>query len=556
MVDASHQQGRMAIGLGQVQHAVPINRVLGKLTKQAIPDFMGAAQKVEECGEVPDIVGLAEQILDMAQDAKQFGELKSDPLAVQGVAFMMMYSAEGTDPAFYKVLNEHCYDPDRSKIVPFGEYIVGAVKHMKAIEPYPNSVVNRGVKADLAAQYPKGREVVWHGFCSTTKSIEVLSNPMFCGDSGSRTIFQITLTQGQAREITQYSLVASEDEVLLPPGCRFKVESVLPQGDLTIIQMVELPSKTWIIDLSVPDEPQPQPQTPVGGALGSPPASSAPLLIKTVADFVAACPDIDNMEELREDYSSADEFAALLEAYPKLLKDKTLPPGQKQREKLIRQFAEGLEGQDDDEADRCKVRAATLAELETTTPQRAVAILKLAPTDAEIQAAGWAAIWRQSDGGPGQLTEYGRVFGRMGGLENAVSALRQHQASARVLEHVLHATWVLARDDSNTAKITDLGGIDAVVAAMRCHSGNAAVQQYCAGALLNLAAEPHRGPVVAAGGIDALVTAMRSHGGNADLQQNCAGALFQLTQSEPHQGLVVAAGGIDALVTAMRSHGG
>ena len=530
MAGAAHQQGRMAIGLGQVQHMVPINRVFGELTKQqAIPDFMGAAQKVEDCGEVPDIVGLAEQILDMAQDSKHFGELKSDPLTVQGVAFMMMYSAEGTNPAFYKVLNEHCYDPDRSKIVPFGEYMVGAVKHMKAIQPYPNSVVNRGVKADLAAQYPKGREVVWHGFCSTTKSIEVLANPMFCGASGSRTIFQITLTQGQAREITQYSLVASEDEVLLPPGCRFKVESVLPQGDLTIIQMVELPSTAWIVDLSVPDVPEPEPQPPAGGALGSPAASSAPLLIKTVADFVAACPDIDSMEELREDYGSVEEFAALLDAYPKLLKDKTLPPGQKQREKLIRQFAEGLEGQDDDEADRRKLRAATLAELETTTPQRAGAILKLAPTDAEIQAAGWAAIWRQSDGGPGQLTEYGRVFGRTGGLENAVSALRQHQASPRVLEQVLHATWVLARDDANKATLADTGWIEAVAAAMRSHGGDAPVQQHCAAALGNLAAsEAHRAPVVAAGGIDALVTAMRSHGGDALVQRYCAGALKML----------------------------
>ena len=84
----------------------------------------------------------------------------------------------------------------------------------------------------------------------TTKSAEVLSNPMFCGDTGKRTIFTIKLTQGQAREITRYSLVASEDEVLLPPGCRFRVESVLPQGDLTLIQLKELPSKEWIADIS------------------------------------------------------------------------------------------------------------------------------------------------------------------------------------------------------------------------------------------------------------------------------------------------------------------
>ena len=33
----------------------------------------------------------------------------------------------------------------------------------------------------------------------TTKSAAVLSNPMFCGDTGKRTIFTIALTQGQVR---------------------------------------------------------------------------------------------------------------------------------------------------------------------------------------------------------------------------------------------------------------------------------------------------------------------------------------------------------------------
>ena len=76
----------------------------------------------------------------------------------------------------------------------------------------------------------------------------------------------------QAREITRYSLVASEDEVLLPPGCRFKVESVLPQGDLTLIQLRELPSKEWIFDISK-GAASPEPQA----GLGAPPAMAAPL---------------------------------------------------------------------------------------------------------------------------------------------------------------------------------------------------------------------------------------------------------------------------------------
>ena len=93
----------------------------------------------------------------------------------------------------------------------------------------------------------------------------MLSNPQFCGATGKRTIFAITLTQGQAREITRYSMIGAEDEVLLPPGCRFKVESVLEQEDLTIIQLTELPSKEWIANLN-----------PKPNALGAPPAAVAP----------------------------------------------------------------------------------------------------------------------------------------------------------------------------------------------------------------------------------------------------------------------------------------
>ena len=75
----------------------------------------------------------------------------------------------------------------------------------------------------------------------------------------------IQLTQGQAREITRYSLVPCEGEVLLPPGCRFVVRSVLPQGDLTIIQIEELPSDEWILDLRA-DLPEGVPPQAGGGA--------------------------------------------------------------------------------------------------------------------------------------------------------------------------------------------------------------------------------------------------------------------------------------------------
>ena len=36
----------------------------------------------------------------------------------------------------------------------------------------------------------------------------------------------------------------------MPPGCTFRVSSVLPQGELTVIQVEELPSNAWIMDLN------------------------------------------------------------------------------------------------------------------------------------------------------------------------------------------------------------------------------------------------------------------------------------------------------------------
>eukprot|EP01046_Picozoa_sp_COSAG06_P035115 COSAG06_NODE_3739_length_4957_cov_37.565665_2_plen_486_part_00 len=75
--------------------------------------------------------------------------------------------------------------------------------------------------------------------------------------------------------------------------------------------------------------------------LGAPPAGASPrpaAAIKTLADFVAACDDVDSMDELLE-YSSPEDFASLLEEYSALLKDKTKTPGRKQREKLLSEHA-------------------------------------------------------------------------------------------------------------------------------------------------------------------------------------------------------------------------
>ena len=172
-------------------------RKVGRLAFEEVAAGDVIALEVEDAGIIPGVLNMAEVTLATAKDQKQFGTLKDDPLCIQGIAYIMKYSAEDTHPTFYGDMNNKCYLKDRTNIDPYGKSAVSTLHHMKKTKPFPNGTVTRGVKADLRDDYKKGREFTWHGFCSTTKSISVLNNSMFCGHSGKRTIFQIALTQGQ-----------------------------------------------------------------------------------------------------------------------------------------------------------------------------------------------------------------------------------------------------------------------------------------------------------------------------------------------------------------------
>ena len=62
----------------------------------------------------------------------------------------------------------------------------------------------------------------------------------FLGDVGARVLFIIELRCGRARDISRYSAHPEEKEVVLPPNSRFIVTGVLPQGELSIVNMREV----------------------------------------------------------------------------------------------------------------------------------------------------------------------------------------------------------------------------------------------------------------------------------------------------------------------------
>jgi hypothetical protein len=183
-------------------------------------------------------------------DVKQFQEAGNPSnLTVAGIAAINLYTGEFVPPQFYSVLNTALRDADRAKCKPFVPYIWLLMHALRDCPQYSQTVVFRGVKADLSSAYQQGRKVTWFQFSSCTCNISVEQSDLFCGSSGVRTLFTIELTTGRARLITQYSMVPSEAEVLLPPNSFFEVKGVFNAGNgLIQIHLQELPCLDPILD--------------------------------------------------------------------------------------------------------------------------------------------------------------------------------------------------------------------------------------------------------------------------------------------------------------------
>ena len=70
--------------------------------------------------------------------------------------------------------------------------------------------------------------------------IYFLANPLFLGNSGTRTLFSIDCKTGV--KIQHLSAYETEAEVLLAAGTRFVVANTIKTGDLTVVNLKEVGS--------------------------------------------------------------------------------------------------------------------------------------------------------------------------------------------------------------------------------------------------------------------------------------------------------------------------
>mmetsp|Transcript_11395 Transcript_11395/g.15772 ORF Transcript_11395/g.15772 Transcript_11395/m.15772 type:complete len:571 (+) Transcript_11395:1-1713(+) len=126
---------------------------------------------------------------------------------------------------FYRKLNEKLRDPLRKGLKVYFPYLKLLTNALGKLPKFTKKLY-RGVKADLAKDYPVGKQVVWWGVSSCTSDIKIAKE--FIGNSGSRTLFCIQPIS--AVSIQRFSAFKGEDEYVIPPGRFFKVQDIRKQS--------------------------------------------------------------------------------------------------------------------------------------------------------------------------------------------------------------------------------------------------------------------------------------------------------------------------------------
>jgi hypothetical protein len=189
---------------------------------------------------VDPLVSYVSEVKRMVWTVKQNCVSPADGLTTDQSASIMLYSFEWTprEDSFYIVFNKVLRAEDRNKLKPWFLYLKLLVTSLSKL-PSIHCTVYRGVKQNLHGLYREGSTFVWWGFSSCTSSVKVLQSEEFLGKTGFRTMFNIECHSG--KDIRRHSFYSTENEVLLPAGRQFQVDSCLDSGNgLHIVQLKEI----------------------------------------------------------------------------------------------------------------------------------------------------------------------------------------------------------------------------------------------------------------------------------------------------------------------------
>ena len=218
-------------------------------TTLPIPDSLETSL-VRVASQIPSCTKLVKLATKKARRiAKSYPQIPQHMLAA--VAFYTLEDIPQKNSPYF-IVNKALRAKVRVDVKLWRDYIWLLLNALKLLPVAPNTMVFRGMKVGaetLGEDYNKGEEFVWSGFSSTATTVDVMKT--FMGTDGPRTLFQLELTESAGRDLRDFSLFPSENEILLPPNAQFEVISQFDAGHgLTMVQCKQVEADDEILSLS------------------------------------------------------------------------------------------------------------------------------------------------------------------------------------------------------------------------------------------------------------------------------------------------------------------
>jgi hypothetical protein len=152
-------------------------------------------------------------------------------------AALFLYTMEGGDNSFYRVLNQALRSEDRPALKPWFPYLKLLDTALSKLPTVKGSVW-RGVHGDIGKILKKNQELTWWGVTSCSLSVDIIKD--FLAAETTSTVFMIETAHG--KNISGYTNYSTEDEVLLSPGIHLRVAAnpFTHPGGLNLVHLIEV----------------------------------------------------------------------------------------------------------------------------------------------------------------------------------------------------------------------------------------------------------------------------------------------------------------------------
>ena len=162
------------------------------------------------------LVWASNKVVDKLAEA--IGPAGLDGLTRDEAGAINIYSQESP---VYKKLNKMLMAGDRDPLKQWFSFLKLLLTALHKLPSCPGTYF-RGVSADIAVDYPKGKHCVWWAFSSSTASIEALGSFMASGKP--RVLFSLEVQR--VVDINKFSSFPKEDERLLIQASRSKSKAL------------------------------------------------------------------------------------------------------------------------------------------------------------------------------------------------------------------------------------------------------------------------------------------------------------------------------------------